>query len=251
MAFCPKCGTISLLIDNTSMCEICGFTVSLPQDVEKNDSSLQKIPWENIQILGMPRAFFYTVRQCLFKPSLFFSLLKNEDNIFNAWLFGLLANTIGVLFDLLWHINAFNPLVFTDTASIDNTSINAFRLIYSPLILSVYLIILAGYCHTLLLLINKTTKRYKSTFIVLCYVQSAVVFNIVPFLGTFIAPIWGFYILIQGMSRIHSISILRTSMTLLFPLFVFLFLVLVILTITVGSGMLLQPFLKEVFQIFR
>lgn len=254
MSQCPKCGADINQLKSTSTCEICGYTLSSSSDgYNRNAACTTAVPWENVHSLGLPKAFFETLKATLFRPRCFFSHIDEKTSTFNAWLFALLTGSLGVIFNILWQINGysfFDPSWFSGSSmnlSITNTN----QLLFSPLFLSINLIISAGYCQFLLWLTRKAKKRYASTFSVVCYTQSVSLLSIIPFIGNVIAPFWAFYLLVTGISRVHELSPVRTVIILFLPLLLLVILLFFIAVAAIGGGLLMQNFFKEFFSFLR
>ncbi len=249
MIQCPKCGTSFPHISSSPFCEICGHPLTTDSSITYKLSNCRRIPWENIEALGLFKALYITTSRCLFKPSQFFSDITEKSSAFQAWLFGLIAGSIGTIFDLLWRNPTANLFSILSEYGIDNdfSYVNVQNLIYSPIIIAVYLTIIALYCHIILAITRSKKQNFSSTFIVVCYTQSIAILNIIPFIGNMIAPFWSIYILIAGISRVHGITKTRACLTILLPFILFALFITLVIATAMGGFLILGTIFKEIF----
>ncbi len=98
-----------------------------------------------------------------------------------------------------------------------------------PLAVILNMILYSGILHLMLLMVRGGKKGYQSTFRVVAYSQSALVWNIIPFLGSWIATVWKLVIQIIGLHQIHHISYLRVILAFLLPVFIIFGLILIVM----------------------
>ena len=253
MIHCPKCSAISVHENSSSQCEICGYPFLDEGSEKKSFSNENSIPWENLENLGTFKAMFQTVYQALFRPSKIFCLVSGKNSLFHAWLFGLAAGSIGILFDLLWQngsTNFWNSLTEYGINS-DFSNISSRSLIYSPLTLSMHIFLLGLYVHFLLMITGGRHNTFRATIITACYAQSAAILSIIPFFNNIISLVWALCLLIFGTSCVHKISITRSCLTILLPLILLVILFSFIAIAAMSGGFFLSLFLKDYFSIFR
>jgi hypothetical protein len=249
---CAKCGAIISNVGALTHCEICGDLFNSTDSIKNTVSGSSEIPWENMENIGIIKALFQTIYTCIVKPSTFFALISTKSSLFHAWLFGLVAGSIGILCDFLWHNHSSDYLdTFAKYGINSASSLNASILIFSPLILFLTIALISLYIHFLLILTRGRHNDLKSTVITICYSQSIAVLNIIPFFGNIISPIWGLYIIIAGISCVHKISKIRSSLTILLPVIFFLLFILFIAIIIIGSSILSSTLFKEIIPLFR
>lgn len=253
MIQCPKCGTVRVHKNLSSRCETCGYLFSCEIPEKKSFTKQNIIPWENLETLGTFKALYHTVYHCLLKPSGIFCLVSNKSSLFYAWLFGLVAGSIGILFDLVWQNGSINFLTGLSEYGISANLVNISgrSLIYSPLTLTLHMFLLGLYVHFLLIITGGRHNTLRSTIITSCYTQSAAVLSIIPFFSNFISIIWAICLLIIGTSCVHKISITRSSVTILLPIILMIIMLSFIAIAAVSGGIFMGTFLKEFLSIFR
>lgn len=245
MIQCSQCGHSTLALSSAGTCEICGNLLS-----NRHSTGRTSLPWEQIGSTNLVIALIDTIKESMGAPSRFFKHIGKQSSLFHALLFGLIAGSISVLFDFIWH-NSLSD--FFQTLALENlgSELNALSntpnsaLLFTPLIILGGLFGISIYVHLLLKLTRGSHNTFRSTLITVSYTQSVSVLSIIPLLGNVIAPIWAFIILIIGISVVHSISKTRVLITLSLPIIFLCLLVVFILITAMGSTILLSTFLKD------
>jgi len=230
-------------------CEVCGESIS--DDNYSPESTT--IPWEQTAHMNVFKALLTTIGACLTHPFQFFGKITASSSLYHALLFGLVIGSIGILFDVMWQKSIANAWEFLSIEGIDPdfSGISANKLLFAPFILVMHIFLLSLYVHGLLIITKAKHTTFRSTVILVSYIQSASVMSILPSLGNFIAPIWAFVILIIGVSIVHKTTKLRTVITLLLPFIIIgLFTTFIIIGALTGSY-LVSIFFKEIFPFFR
>ena len=83
--------------------------------------------------------------------------------------------------------------------------------------------ILSFIAHICLLMIREGKNGFEGTFRVIAFSQVTQILGIIPFLGGFVAFVWGIVILIIGLKELHETEYLKVIFALLIP-FIFIFL---------------------------
>jgi hypothetical protein len=96
-----------------------------------------------------------------------------------------------------------------------------------PLAVVFNMFVYSGILHLMLLMVRGGKGGYQSTFRVVAYSQAALLWNIIPFMGSWIATVWKLVIQIIGLHEIHHISYSRVIMAFLLPAF-FLFILIIV-----------------------
>lgn len=249
MILCSKCGALQIHAGTSSFCETCGSSFEPQSEDERGKTFLQNtIPWENQNQHPLPLAFYQTVYLCLCRPSQFFNRITVKTSLFQAWLFGLVCGSLGMVFTLLWGNTAFYAMnIFTlSNVSAGNGSISAFSLILSPILISLTIFAISIYIHFMLVATRSCHAGFRSTVIAVCYMQSALLFCVLPVIGNTLYLIMSVVLAIYSMSMVHNISKSRAVFALLFPCFVFLFLALIIVISAMSSLVVIDSFLKQI-----
>jgi ribosomal protein L37E len=206
--FCPLCGAVS----DTSMPQ------KEPQSVSREDQSARDYPLS---------AFLDTIQESFFKTDHFFSKIQNSSNK-SALLYGLLCGSIGIVSTFLW------SLILPDSFKQISTTETAKNLIFTPFILILQILLTTAYVHFLLLISKSRKAPIGTTFKISCYSLGALVLNVIPAVGTFLAFITWFYLIITGIHQIHHLSKLKAFVIMIFPV-LFLFMAVFFIAIIAGS----------------
>ncbi|MEW6006947.1 MAG: YIP1 family protein [bacterium] len=171
---------------------------------EEPKEGIKNIPWEEREKIGFFNALYMTIKDAIFKPGDFFRKIK-PGSIKNAGLYALIIAIIVYLVNLSWIAK--------------RIELNYILLI--PLIsLAFFFILETGLLHLGLLLLSPNKAGFTTTFKVVAYSESVLVFSIVPIIGGVISSIWGLVITIIGLSKAHNITIKKALFSVLFSIVV-------------------------------
>jgi hypothetical protein len=251
---CPRCGFANINQLHGYSCPSCGGIYSSQAQVNKPPRINKN--WETDFAKEYPlSAFLLTVKNIFLRPSSFFKNLTNEGSIFSAWLFALLTCSIGYTFLFFWSNLLTDTLTdfYQDSEPYisDTKFLNAESLLYTPLLVSFQIWIIALYAQFMLIITKTRKASFKSTFKAVSYSQTAMLLNIIPVAGSFFSSIYTIILLLIGLQTAHEKSKLRMFLILTFPLTLLsVFILLIILIILIfgiaTTGLLndLIPFLK-------
>jgi len=253
MSVCPKCATPS--VPGEFSCRVCGCPL-LGQNGAGGGAALHHstIAWENISELGVARALGRTAALLLLKPSHFFESLSRHVDGYMAWLYGLIAGSIGLVFGYLWtHI--FSPWAFEALApfavDMSHAGSAATALVMAPVVVTLNITVFSAYCHGLISLFGLRKRPFRATFAVVSYAQTGALWNIVPLVGNFVAFVWTLYIVAAGVQRLHHIGRLRFLAIILIPAILLGAVAVGLLVVVITMGLLSGSFLKDIFEILR
>ncbi len=188
-------------------------------------------PWEKRGELGIFKGIFLTFKQTLFQPGLLFKAKRYPEGIGEPLAYGLLIGGFGDMLAFFWPVLLFamGLLPFGDSffARINGIWIFLTLLVGIPLAVVLNMIFYSGILHLMLLLVRGGKKGFQSTFRVVAYSQSALVWNIIPFMGSWIATLWKLVIQVIGLHEIHGIGYARVITAFLLPVFIFLALIMI------------------------
>ena len=232
MIQCPQCGFVQ---PETNECIKCGIIISKflkqqeqirslegkrgPTDLIGTSAEGEKgyTPWEDMGNLGVITAFFRTIKEVLFSPTLFFQKMPVGKGIQNPLLYGVIIGFLGGLFTLLWQYT------FSSIFGRINIFFTSYILIYAfflPLLIAIGLFIVSGILHLSLMVVGGGRKGFEATFRVVAYTNSTGVFSIVPLLGGFIAGIYNIVLWIIGLRESHRISTGKATLAVFLPVIV-------------------------------
>lgn len=173
----------------------------------------QPIPWKERRKLGFVAAAWQTIKQVLFKPGEFFDNLEVEGSYSEPLYFYLIV-TISVT-----SINIIYAILFNKGRSVPQFLL---VLVVTPLAIFMTTAIMH-----LGVLLFRGKGGFKGTFNILTYASAANIFNILPFIGVFIAVIWSIVVGVIGYKRVHKFNTIKALFAywLLFILFFIIVLV--------------------------
>ena len=210
------------------------LTPSLDSDTETDGT-----PWEKRDDLGLLNGIFLTFKKALFQPGALFKARSHPEGLKEPLAFGLLTGGFGGMLAFFWPVLLFSLgiLPFGDSifGRLNGIWIFLTLMVGIPLAVVLKMIFYSGILHLMLLMVRGGKEGYKSTFRVVAYSQAALAWNIIPFMGSWIATVWKLVIQVIGLHEIHHISYARVIMAFLLPVFIFF----VLIIITVGPFLIL------------
>ena len=154
-------------------------------------------PWEQRDHIGLANAIVATVKIVLLKPKEFFDNLEIKESIKDPFLFYLfLSIPISSLSLVLQH---FFPMgvVLPQPLSI--------QVVMIAFWIPAGIFVGAGILH-LFVKMYGGTGGYKGTFNIMAYGTATALFVLIPYLGSFVATVWGIVVTITGYQSIHKLS---------------------------------------------
>jgi hypothetical protein len=223
---CSRCGIESDKYALNGNCPVCGFIGTTGDSSFATGSDIA--PWETKTVDYSPlRALVLTFRNSFLSHRRFFSKIAGNPVLMPALFYGMAFGSIGTCAHLFW--NNFPSLslnaLFLNSASMDNfrESVSPTNLIATPIVLLVSLFLSAFYIQILLLVTGSGKKSFRFTFKTVCYAGGAMVFELLPVIGPLLSFLSITYLAISGIHIVHEISLRRTLMVLLLPLFLLAF----------------------------
>ena len=243
LVICPQCGFEQ---PETDECIKCGIIISkyvqyqeMARSIEgqvREVSPQEYPPWESGE--GFLRAFFQTVKESLFSPTLFFKKISFGEGYWSPLIYGLITGIIGNGFSIFWFwlfIAQFIPLdrlPFQYGLSILQV------IIPLPFQQALAIFIGSAILHLCLMIVRGNHHGYKTTFRAVSYSYSAYLFGIIPFIGLVIGGIYTFILTIIGVREGHEISTGKAILAVLLPvivIFVLIFVALLFVMMFFGS----------------
>jgi hypothetical protein len=226
---CPSCGRE--MAEEESYCRFCGHG-AMPPSPQMNGSSrdhgIREMPleedsdekyceWEDSRNEGTLRAFFQTASRCLLTPSQFFSSLPLESGYWSPLLFCVMAGVFGGVLGALWyHLLKGGSGAF---AIFQILIIMSLGFIGSLIVMPLFLIVMSGIVHGILLLVGGANNGFQATFRVISYSSVTSLFKAIPVVGT-VASLWGTYLAIVGVRETHETSTGKAAGAVLVPVVV-------------------------------
>jgi hypothetical protein len=202
-----------------------------------------------VQELGVGPALLRTLRECLLGPYSFFTRVAVSRNAGMAFVYALILGSIGSVLGFIWTYFFLGSEAFSSPPWLENftggKAYSAAALILMPFIIAIKELFLTLYFHTLVVLSRAKRRDIKSTFMAVCYAESAAILNLIPFAGSLLSPILSLFILAAAFSRIHRMSTFKAMVIILLPLFILVFLFIIAVAAAIGAGFFVNGFLKE------
>ena len=169
-------------------------------------------PWDDRESLGLFSAYIQTTVKCLLNPTTFFSELPLDKGYLNPLAFGVVAAWAGIF------------LLFV-LGSIIKGGLGLFGLIIVVVIACALIVpgVLVGLCiwglavHGCLLLVGGASSGLQATFRVVSYSACTQVFNAIPFVGNFVAQVYGAVLSVIGLKETHDTSTGKAVAAILIP----------------------------------
>lgn len=239
MAICPRCHQKFPLShrkkpgpapqeNSPVMLESDTLTPPLNSDAETDGT-----PWEKRGDRGLLNGFFLTFKKALFQPGTLFKARSYPEGLKEPLAFGLLTGGLGDMLAFFWPVLLFSSglLPFGDSVfgHLNGIWILLTLMVGIPVAVVLKMIFYSGILHLMLLMVRGGKEGYKATFRVVAYSQAALAWNIIPFMGAWIATVWKLVIQVIGLHEIHHISYTRVIMAFLLPVFIFFVLIIIAL----------------------
>jgi hypothetical protein len=226
MVTCPQCGFEQ---PETDECIKCGIIISkyvkyqeMARSYEgqvREISSEEYTPWESGE--GFIPAFFRTTQEVLFSPTKFFKKVAAGQGYWSPFIFAMISGIIGCGAVLLWQWLFFSGMVPPQIRSITTYSLFLiFAIILIPFWVAFFIVIGSGVIHLCVMIVGGNRKGFEATFRAISYSQSALLFYIVPVIGSIVGGIYYLILIILGVREGHGISTGKAVLAALLPLIV-------------------------------
>ncbi|MBM4339897.1 MAG: hypothetical protein FJ110_10160 [Deltaproteobacteria bacterium] len=224
---CPQCGFEQPQSDE---CAKCGIIISkfmqyqeMAKSVEgqvREISSEEKFsPWESGE--GFFGAYLRTTKEALFSPTRFFKKVAAGEGYWSPLIFGIISGIIGFGISMIYQWFFFSafipPQVF---AFIPYSLILTLCLIGIPLMATSSIFVGSAITHLCVMIVGGNKKGFQATFRAISYSFCAHLFDIIPFIGSFIGSIYMIILIIFGVREGHAMSTGRAVLAVLLPLII-------------------------------
>lgn len=247
---CPHCGRTLPGSEGQHFCQFCGGRLDvytepsveefregrseeIPENKSTEDDSIRPrdgyCPWEDQERLGLFVGLFRTVKETLFTPEAFFTMMPIHKGFLSPLLYALIVGTIGAMAGTLWGF-AFENSILSEAAKPANLTVFAGVLI--PVLVFFGIMVSALLLHIALMVIGAANEDFEATFRVACYTSSTDLFSVVPVVGTWVVLVslaWKLYITLVGLRAVHRISATKAAIAIILPVLVLCGLIVVVL----------------------
>lgn len=214
---CPQCkfaGAISntnrLTVEQPLFCPRCQTLIIYP------DEQPQRVKWEARASWLDMAAFWQTSKNILFHPAATFTALDYEAGIRSSLVYLLVYGSLGQIIGRYWFTLLGIHYGILDGNALNNTIRFGSTILLTPLLLLAIIFVAAGLIHFALRMLFAAQRPFSATFQVVAYASGATsLFNIIPFVGRLIMPIWALVLSFVGLTKAHQTSRKRILFALL------------------------------------
>ncbi len=229
MVTCPQCGFEQ---PESNDCVKCGIIISkfmqyqeMARSIEgqvHEISSEEKIsPWESGR--GFFLAYTRTPKEALFSPTRFLKKVSAGEGYWSPLIYGIISGIIGFGVSLVYQWFLFSAFIPPQIhALIPYNLILTLSLIGIPLMVISSIFIGSAITHLCLMIVGGNKSGYQSTFRAISYSYCAHLFDIVPFIGSFVGSVYMIILIIFGVREGHRITTGKAVLAVLLPLIVVL-----------------------------
>jgi hypothetical protein len=182
-------------------------------------SSEEYTPWESGE--GFIAAFLRTTQEVLFSPTKFFKKVAAGEGYWSAFIFAMISGIIGFGAVLLWQWLFFSGMVPPQIRSVTTYSLFlVFAIILIPFWVVFSIVVGSGVIHLCVMIVGGNRKGFEATFRAISYSHSALLFYIVPVIGSIVGGIYYLILIILGVREGHEISTGKAVLAVLLPLII-------------------------------
>jgi len=216
--FCSHCG--KEIADSQEFCQYCGARVGAPTP---GAGAREKTPWEDRAAQGAFSGLLKTGKGALFSPSEFFRKMSVTGGFTDPLLYAMIVGMVGLMFLYFWDtflhstMRTILPPEMRGAQDILQNIGIAVLSVLSPLLVILFLFVLTGMFHLLLLMVRGVKAGFEGTFRSVAYSFSSMIFLAVPFCGRLIAMVWFVVLVIIGIKEAHETSGGKATFAVLFP----------------------------------
>ncbi len=235
---CPQCGFQQ---PETDECVKCGIVISKFKQYQEIARSIEgqvreivteeKVsPWESGE--GFFWAYLRTTREALFSPTQFFKKVSAGNGYWSPLIYGVISGLIGVGVSMLYQWFLFAGFLPAQIhALIPYNLILFFTLIGIPFMIALSMFVGSGITHLCLMIVGGNKHGFQATFRAIAYSFCAHLFDMIPFIGSFIGSVYMIVLIIIGVREGHGITTGKAALAVLLPVLIgliFVFLALLI-----------------------
>ena len=246
---CSRCGFSDNGILPGFSCPTCGIVYS--SEPKKIIYQHQTPLWETIYAKEYPfTSFFKTAKEIFLNPDQFLKQISSKEHVLTALLFALISGSIGYLFLFLWSQLLPQQIsgIFTETESLltDKNASNVTTLLYTPILITLEILIIALYTHFMLVISRTRKMPFACTLKIVSYSQCALLLNLIPVIGSFFSAAYMIFLLLTGIKQKHGINNIKGFFILALPVIILSTLLLIIIIILVIFGVATSGLIENI-----
>ena len=210
---CPRCRTDMTLPDQKDPAAVQPYVQDVFQRLE-----VQRVPWQDRFSWLDLGAFWRTSLNILFHPSATFAAIDYSAGIRSSLVYLLVYGSLGQIIGRYWFALIGIQYGILEGNALANTMWFARAALFTPFLLLIFISFTAGLAHLILRLLFAAQKPFSATFQVMAYASGATsLLNAIPFVGSFLMPIWTIVLYCIGLSEAHQTSKIKSFIALLLP----------------------------------
>lgn len=203
---------------------------------EAVDPAVANIPWAYRGQVGWLAAFLATTRAVLMTPAVFFAHAGTEWRKAGVFPFYIICTVFGLLMGQIWAwaiMTFLSDILSAETMAVAGggfmgwgmaLGMAAVTVVLSPL----FLLITAGVLHACLRITGAGRNGFGATAMVCGFGVCTYVLYLVPFIGQFLAGLWGLFVLLVGLRHAHGAPMWKVVLAVFLPVLILLVLALVV-----------------------
>lgn len=230
---CPRCHTLIPVPD------LKGTPVDPLLKAELDRQRQRRVHWETRSSWLDLAAFWRTSSNILFHPSATFADLNYSSGTRSSLVFAIVYGSLGQLLGRYWftllgiHYGVFEGDALTNTLRF------AVVALFVPISVLIFVFFTASLVHIFLRLLFAAKRTFSATVQVVAYGSGAAsLLNVIPILGSFLAPIWALVVWCIGLARAHQTSRAKTGLALLLPFVLAVLFVLALIAVIAAQGVM-------------
>ncbi len=243
---CPKCG--KEFYPSPKATELCPNCVTSSERADQSETfndassghpefhfggSFGYCPWEDEAGIDFIQGLLQTLRQSIFQPTSFFRRLPLQGGYKFPFLYALVVSSISIL------------AAYMSSTILDSRAMSMGHgmilmgprlgaLIYVLLVVVLEIFIKPAVLLVCLLTLGVRNATMESVFRISCYSTGPGIFNVVPLLGSLVAGVWEFVVLVIGLREGFRIGTGRAITAILLPLIITVVFLIVALMMVIG-----------------
>lgn len=179
---------------------------------------VQRVPWQDRFSWLDLGAFWRTSLNILFHPSVTFAAFDYTAGIRSSLVYLLVYGSLGQIIGRYWFALIGIQYGILEGNALTNTMWFARAALFTPFLLLIFLTFIASLAHLILRLLLAAQKPFSATFQVMAYASGATsLLNVIPFVGSFLMPLWTIVLYCIGLSEAHQTSKIKSFIALLLP----------------------------------
>ena len=234
---CPHCSFSKSVPEDkippgakTAICPRCRQRFEIPalggqeKTLPKGNGGRLPPPWERRSELGLGKSLRECVKGVLFSPAGFFRKAAVEGGIKEPFVFGILAGSLGMMFEIFWQ-------GLTEAGELPSLSAGVFGdltrgpvfmgiMVLCPLLVTVYLCVTSLALHFLLVIVRGGKNGFEATFRAVSYSQATQLWTVIPWVGSLLAVIWIMVVQVVSLKEMHGVPYAKVVFAMLIPFLV-------------------------------